>query len=65
MFKDGVEFMTASVMTYIGVFLGIMHWAFGFLTELYGIDIAFAMVPFLQVLCVVFLLFTKNKESNI
>ncbi len=65
MFQEGVEFMTASVMTYIGIMLGCMHWGFGFVTELYGVEAAFSIVPVLQVLCLILLIFTKEGSSEI
>jgi fucose permease len=62
MFQEGVEFMTASVMTYIGIALGSMHFLFGFISDRYGIETAFLMIPALQSICLILLYFNKGSE---
>jgi len=65
MFQEGVEFMTASMMTYIGIFLGVMHWAFGLLADSYGIETAFSIVPILQTICLILLFFIREGNNEV
>lgn len=55
-FPQGLEWMTASVLTNISIMLILMHLGFGLITDLLGINAAMGLVPLLQAICMLLLL---------
>lgn len=55
-FPKGLEWMTASVLTFISVLLVFMHLGFGYITDLLSIEVAMASVPIFQIICLVLIL---------
>lgn len=62
-FPDGVEWMTASVLTTVGVVLIFMHLMFGVIADFIGIHFAMATVPFMLAICII-LIFLKRWEDS-
>lgn len=61
-FTQGFEWMSASVLTTISVMLVMMHMSFGMISDWMGIELAMALVPALQSLCLLILVVVGKKE---
>lgn len=66
-FDEGLEWMTASVLTNVSVFLVVMHLGFGYVTDKLNIEAAMAIVPVLLffTIILVIILEKKNRKSAI
>lgn len=64
-FPNGIEWMTASVLTAISIMLVTMHLGFGFISDHFGIEIAMAFVPIFQTICLLLLIFLGKAENHI
>lgn len=62
-FNEGLEWMTASVLTTISVTLVLMHLGFGVIADYLGIDMAMALIPLLQMMCIVLLIFLPTRNG--
>ena len=61
-FKTGLEFMTATVMTSIGITLIIVHFLFGIISSHFGIETAFWLVPTCSIISLISLLIIKSQS---
>lgn len=50
-FPQGLEWMTASVLTSVSIMLIVMHVGFGYVSDILGIEMAMALVPFFITAC--------------
>lgn len=50
-FPQGLEWMTASVLTSVSVMLILMHLGFGYVSDMLGIEMAMALVPIFITAC--------------
>jgi len=55
-FPDGLEWMTASVLTSVSILLILMHLGFGYVSDMLGIEMAMALVPIFITGCLSLLL---------
>lgn len=55
-FPKGLEWMTASVLTFISILLVFMHLGFGYVTDVLSIEAAMASVPIFQLICLALIL---------
>jgi fucose permease len=60
-FEHGQEFMTASALTFVGVFLVLMHALFGIISDMIGILWAFAIAPMGCILALILLIIIETK----
>ncbi len=63
LFREGLDYMIATAMTGVSVMLVIMHLGFGLLTDYFGVQLAMAVFPVLQLLCLIFI-FSISRSTH-
>lgn len=61
-FPEGFEWMSASVLTTVSVYLVMMHLSFGIISDWLGIHLAMGLVALCQILCLIQLIWMNKKD---
>ncbi len=64
-FTEGLEWMTASVLTSVSVFLVVMHLGFGYVTDRVNIEAAMAIVPLLLIFTIIMVVILEKAKAKI